>query len=395
MTFQTPLPVPELTPSELEHSARLTARIRDAIDAADGWISFERYMEMALYEPDLGYYAAGVRQFGADGDFVTAPEISPLFGRCVAAQCAEVLTHLAGGDLLEFGAGSGVMAADILTELARIERLPQRYLILEVSADLRARQQETLCARIPQLVDRIAWIDALPAQFTGVVIANELLDAFPVQRFRIRRGQVNALGVTWQLGRLDWSEVRADAALGAAVQAIEASLGSPLGSGHTSEWSPRLKPWVTALADVMTRGAIFLVDYGLPRAQYYRAARSAGTLLCHFRHRFHDDPFAFVGLQDIGAWVDFTAVAEAAVAAGLAVAGYATQAHFLIGNGIDRYLAGSADDDDLRARVQIARQAMVLTLPGEMGERFKVIGLSKGYDAPLAGFSIRDLAATL
>jgi SAM-dependent MidA family methyltransferase len=391
--IQRELPVP--TEQEREHSEQLVDRIRDAIDASRGWISFERYMELALYEPGLGYYSAGARKLGPAGDFVTAPEISPLFGHTLAAQCDEILTTLGARDILEVGAGSGVMAADLLEELAHRDRLPRRYQILEVSADLRARQQATLDERLgPAVCDRVEWLDELPHGFEGVVLANELLDAFPLERFRIREGAVNALGVTWQLGRLDWSEVRADSRLTAAVQAIEDSIGERLPEGYTSEWSPRLAPWLRTVSAALERGVVILIDYGLPRRQYYRPERRNGTLLCHFRHRFHDDPFLYPGLQDIGAWVDFTEVAEAAVAGGLSVAGFSTQAHFLIGNGIEKLLAG-LESRDIEARLQVARQAMVLTLPGEMGERFKVIGLTKGYDAPLSGFSVRDLAATL
>ena len=391
--IQRELPVP--TAQERAHSEQLIDRIRDVIDASHGWISFERYMELALYEPGLGYYSAGARKLGPAGDFVTAPEISPLFGHALAAQCDEVLRTLGAEEILEFGAGTGVMAADLLEELAQRDRLPRRYRILEVSAELRERQRATLLERFgPAILEQVEWLDTLPDGFEGVVLANELLDAFPVERFRIREGGVNALGVTWQLGRLDWSEVRADSRLEAAVRAIEHSRGERLPDGYTSEWSPRIAPWIRALSTALERGAVILIDYGLPRGQYYRPERREGTLLCHFRHRFHDDPFMHPGLQDIGAWVDFTAVAEAAVAAGFAVAGFATQAHFLIGNGIERLLAG-LQARDLEARLQVARQAMVLTLPGEMGERFKVIGLTKGYDAPLSGFSVRDLAATL
>ncbi|HEY5810852.1 MAG TPA: SAM-dependent methyltransferase, partial [Povalibacter sp.] len=200
---------PELTADEAAHSARLTHRIHDAIDASGGWISFERFMEMALYEPGLGYYSAGSVKIGQDGDFVTAPEVSSLFGRCLAMQCAEVLDRIRGGDILELGAGSGTMAADILAELAARNCMPERYLILEVSADLRERQQQTLAARVPELLPRVTWLDQLPTGLRGVVLANEVLDALPVQRFSIRSGRVNAVGVTWQLGRLDWSEVHA------------------------------------------------------------------------------------------------------------------------------------------------------------------------------------------
>jgi SAM-dependent MidA family methyltransferase len=227
-----------------------------------------------------------------------------------------------------------------------------------------------------------------------VVLANEVLDALPVQRFRIRGDRINSLGVTWQLGRLDWSETHADADLEAAVRGIEANTGERLPDGYTSEINLRLTPWIAGVAAALREGVALFIDYGLPQRQYYRSERSEGTLLCHFRHRFHDDPLINVGVQDIGAWVDFTAVAAAASAAGLTVAGFSTQAHFLIGNGLEQLLAPAAPGE-LASRVQLARQAMLLTLPGEMGERFKVIGLSRGFEQPLRGFGVRDLAATL
>lgn len=386
--------LPSLTTEELAHSRRLVERIRDAIDASSGWISFERFMELALYEPGLGYYSAGATKLGRDGDFVTAPEISSLFSRCIAAQCAEVIERLGRADVLELGAGSGIMAADVLGELARLGRLPSRYFILEISADLRERQRRTIAARVPQLLDRVEWLEELPQGLRGVLIANEVLDALPVQRFRIRGSQVNALGVTWQLGQLDWSEVHADPALEAQVRAIEQEIGTPFPDGYTSEVNLRLGPWIKALADALQEGVALFVDYGLPQRQYYRHDRSEGTLLCHFRHRFHDQPLINVGVQDIGAWVDFTAVATAAAQAGLQIAGFSTQAHFLIGCGIEQLLA-RLPEDEITERVQLARQAMMLTLPGEMGERFKVIGLARSYEHPLRGFGIRDLTASL
>jgi SAM-dependent MidA family methyltransferase len=385
---------PPLTSDEAAHSARLVDRIRDAIDAGGGWISFERFMEMALYEPGLGYYSAGAVKLGRAGDFVTAPEISPLFSRCLANQCTEVMDRLGAIDILELGAGSGIMAADILRELATQRRPPERYLILEVSADLRERQRATLVERVPDLIDRVTWLDAWPDELRGVVLANEVLDAMPVERFRVRGGQVNAVGVTWQLGRLDWSETHASSALESTVREIEKASGGPLPDGYFSEVNLRLAPWMQGLASSLREGVALFIDYGLPRAQYYRHERSEGTLLCHFRHRFHDDPLINVGVQDIGAWVDFTAVAEAASDAGFNVAGFATQAHFLIGCGIEQYLAALADAQIID-RVQLARQAMLLTLPGEMGERFKVIGLAKNYEHPLRGFGVRDLSGSL
>ncbi len=391
MSLPSFLPTP--TPEEQAHSELLIAKICSEIERHKGWLSFERYMELALYEPGLGYYSAGAHKLGADGDFVTAPEISPLFSRCLARQCAQVLQAI-GGDILELGAGSGVMAADMLVELATLAQLPNRYFILEVSADLRERQRATLADRVPQLLERVIWLDTLPTELVGVVIGNEVLDALPVQRFVIRGGQVNALGVTWQLGKLDWSEVRADPKLDAAVRVIEKSVGRSLPNGYSSEVNLRLPSWLASIANVLQRGVLLFIDYGLPQAQYYSDERTRGTLLCHYRHRFHDDALLHVGLQDIGAWVDFTAVAEAAVDSDCSVIGYTTQANFLIGCGIDQLLADLAEQG-LEARLQIGKQTMVLTLPGEMGERFKAIALGKNWDTPLMGFSVRDMAASL
>ncbi len=391
--MSTPSDLPQLTADEIAHSERLTRRIRDVIEAQGGWISFERFMELALYEPGLGYYSAGSTKLGEAGDFITAPEISPLFSRCLAAQCIEVFDRLGGGDILEFGAGSGTMASDVLAELAAQNRLPGRYYILEVSADLRERQRATLQQRVPQLLERVEWLDRLP-ELRGVILANEVLDALPVQRFRMRGTQVNAVGVTWQLGKLDWSEVHADAHLEAAVRAIEKETGTPLPDGYLSEINLRLGPWVAGIAQSLKEGVALFIDYGLPQREYYRAERREGTLLCHYRHRFHDDPLINVGVQDIGAWVDFTAVASAAVDAGMSIAGFTTQAHFLIGAGIEHFMADIATRP-VTERVQLARQAMVLTLPGEMGERFKVIGLASNYDHPLRGFGVRDLLGSL
>lgn len=392
--MSTPLPLPELTSQESEHSAQLVQCIRAHIEASGGWISFERFMEMALYQPGLGYYSAGATKLGGAGDFITAPEISPLFSRCMAWQCAEIFEQLGGADILELGAGSGIMAADILCELAQQDRLPQHYFILEVSADLRERQQQLLKQRIPQWFSRVHWLDAWPEQLRGVVLANEVLDALPVQRFRIRHGAVNAMGVTWQLGRLDWSEVRAGAELEAAVRTIESASEQPFPDGYVSEINLRIEPWMRGLAQALSEGVALFIDYGLPQRQYYRSERHEGTLLCHFRHRFHDDPLTNVGVQDIGAWVDFTAVAAAACNAGLRVAGFSTQAHFLMGTGIEHFLSDIANLE-LAQRMPLARQAMVLTLPGEMGEKFKVLGLTARYDRPLRGFGVRDMAGAL
>jgi len=386
--------LPELDAEEAAHGAELAARIRAGIESAGGWIGFARYMAMALYEPGLGYYSAGARKFGAAGDFITAPEVAPVFSRCLAAQCAEVLAALGGGDVLEFGAGSGAMAAAMLAELEVLGRLPGRYRILDVSADLRERQRATIEAAVPHLLERVEWLDRWPARFTGVVVANEVLDAMPVERFTWRDGGVEALGVSCRDGVFRWAAAPASAELRERVDRIRGDIGADWPDGYVSEVNLGLEAWLAAAAATLERGVMLFVDYGLPRRELYSPERSAGTLLCHFRHRFHDDPFVRVGLQDITAWVDFTAVAEAAELAGLDVAGYTTQAHFLIGNGLSRHLA-DVSNVDLVQRLNLSRQAMLLTLPGEMGERFKAIALAKGCEVPLSGFAVRDLRHTL
>ncbi len=391
-----PLDLPELTPEEAVHSAALLERIHAVIVAEGGWIGFDRFMQLALYEPGLGYYSAGARKFGAAGDFITAPEVAPVFSRCLALQCAEVLRELGPESrLLELGAGSGAMAAELLAELERQGALPAEYWILDLSADLRQRQRETLEQLVPHLLPRVQWLDSLPASpFSGMILANEVLDALTVERFTIRSGDINALGVSSEFGQLQLAEVRAASRLVAAVRRIEADTGVALPDGYESEVCVGLARWFESIAFSLERGVLLFVDYGLPRREYYSAERTRGTLLCHFRHRFHEDALTHVGLQDITAWVDFTAVAEAAQGAGCEVAGYTTQAHFLIGCGLGDFVA-NVEGLELAQRLNLSRQAMVLTLPGEMGERFKVIALAKDYDSPLRGFATRDLRHTL
>ena len=391
-----PLDLPELTPEEAAHSAALAERIRAEIAAEGGWIGFARFMQLALYEPGLGYYSAGARKFGAAGDFITAPEVAPVFSRCLALQCAEVLQAAGAGiALLELGAGSGAMAAELLAELERQGALP---------ADTGSSISAPTCANasakpwqqvVPHLLPRVQWLDS-PARrpFAGMILANEVLDALTIERFAIRGGEVNALGVSSEFGQLQLAEVRAASRLVAAVRRIEADIGIALPDGYESEVCTGLARWFESIAYSLERGVLLFIDYGLPRREYYSAERTRGTLLCHFRHRFHDDALTRVGLQDITAWVDFTAVAEAAQGAGCEVAGYTTQAHFLIGCGLGDFVA-NVEGLDLVQRLNLSRQAMVLTLPGEMGERFKVIALSKDYDAPLRGFATRDLRHSL
>ncbi len=377
------LPPPDA--EQLAHSGRLQAHIREIMAAEGGRISFARFMELALYAPGLGYYSAGSRKFGEGGDFVTAPEVSSLFSRALAQQCSEVLERI-DGDILEFGAGRGVMAADILAELECLDCLPGHYFILEISADLRERQRETIKEKVPRLAERVVWLDALPQSFDGVVLGNEVLDAMPVHRFRLHGGEPHELFVMWDGERFTLDEEPADAALYPRIKALQQEFH--LGEGYESEINLMAEEWVAGLGQWLKRGVAFLIDYGFPRAEYYHPQRSGGTLMCHYRHRAHDDALTLIGLQDITAHVDFTAVAEAALAAGLSVRGFANQGNFLIGCGLTELLAAEAGD--VKAQLGRAAEVKTLTLPAEMGELFKVIALTRGWEGGLRGFALRD-----
>jgi SAM-dependent MidA family methyltransferase len=369
-------------------SDRLVQCLRAQMQQQGGELPFDRFMELALYAPGLGYYAAGSQKFGAAGDFVTAPEISPLFGRALARQCAEVLGHLGAGDVLEFGAGSGALAISLIQELAALKQLPERYWILETSADLRQRQQAAIAGLPSALAARVHWLDGLPDALRGVVLANEVLDAMPVHRFQMVAGVVGEVVVHWD-GAAFVERIRpAAAALCAAVDELRRS-GCALGDGYASEINLRAKPWSEALARALRQGVALLIDYGYTRQEYYLPERSMGTLMCHYRHRAHADPYWLPGLQDITAHVDFSALAQAATAAGLQVAGYSTQGNFLLGCGLDDILAAS-DASDVGRHMDLVQQAKRLVLPSAMGERFQVLGLSKAYHQPLSGFALRD-----
>ena len=379
---QTSLPPPD--PEAAAHSARLGELIRSEIAASGGSIPFERFMELALYAPGLGYYRAGARKFGAAGDFITAPELSPLFSRCLARQCQQVLMEL-GDAILELGPGSGVMTADILLELEALECLPKSYYLLELSGELRQRQRATLEACAPHLLPKVAWLETLPESgFRGLVLGNEVLDAIPFQRFRITERGPRPLHVALENDDFIWREGPEEPTLTAAVDAL-----GPLAPGYESEINLQLGAWLATLADMLESGVLLFIDYGYPRREYYHPQRRAGTLLCHYRHRVHDNPFMLPGLQDITANIDFTAVAEAALTAGLTVAGYASQSYFLFGCGLESLLA-KADPDATVPYAELTRQVKLLTLPSEMGERFKAIALARGLDTPLKGFSYFD-----
>jgi SAM-dependent MidA family methyltransferase len=382
-----------ISDDELRHTERVRQLIAGEIAAAGGWISFERYMDLALYAPGLGYYSAGARKLGAGGDFTTAPEISSLFGACIARQCAEILGERTGV-IMEVGAGTGRLAVDVLGRLEALERLPALYTILEVSADLRDRQRSLLRERIPHLLDRVRWLDAPPeAPFDGVILANEVLDALPVARFRWHEAVCEEMGVACAEGLFEWSARPSSPAMTETCMRLAAAAGG-WDDGYVSEYCPRLTSWTQSMVHALREGAVLWFDYGLPRPQYYLPERHEGTLICHFRQRVHDDPFFHPGLQDISAWVDFTALAEACSAAGCELAGFTTQAYFLAGLGIDREMRSAAAENENQF-ARLANQARQLMLPGEMGERFKVMAWTRGCHAQLSGFGLQDLRHSL
>jgi len=385
---------------ETTHARRVMERLQAAIRAAGGWLPFDEYMALALYAPGLGYYSAGSRKLGAGGDFTTAPEISPLFGRCLARHCAQVLEALGGGDVLEVGAGSGRLAFDVLSAMDEAGTLPARYRILEISADLRERQRALLSTLPGTVAARVQWLDAPPAEeWQGALLANEVLDALPVEVFEWREGAPQVRGVALdEAGRLTWSTRAAPPALRAEIVRLHSQVaddvqgGQPWREGYISELCTRAGPWIAEMTRSLASGVALFIDYGLPRREYYHADRSAGTLRCHYRQRAHDDPFAHPGMEDITAWVDFTRVAEAADAAQMQVLGFATQMAMLLGLGIEREIIAAPDQGTQIRRASEARQ---LLMPQEMGERFKAIALGRGFDAPLAAFAHQDLRRSL
>jgi SAM-dependent MidA family methyltransferase len=384
------LELPEPSPIALVVSDELSGQIRRTIAEAGGHIGFDDYMRMALYEPGLGYYLAGAVKFGNDGDFITAPELSPLFGRCLARQCREIL-DMTGGRVVEFGAGTGLLAASVLTALAGSGSLPDRYTIIELSPELRDRQRGAIEQHAAPYLDRVEWVECPPrAPMNGVVIANEILDAIPVKVFKTTAGRIYERRVQSIGDRFGWLDVPADRILEEKVRGLVAREIIECDTEYVSEFNAGIEPWIADLGRLMENAVALVIDYGFPRSEYYHPHRTSGTLMCHFRHRQHDDPFWFPGIQDITASVDFTCVAEAADAGKLGVLGFAEQSSFLLACGLlddaGERVAGA--DEILRQRV--AHEIKVLTLPTEMGARFKVLALGRGYNSPLRGFQLRD-----
>ena len=372
-----PTEFPSPDPQALAAGRALLERIGAELVAERNWISFARYMELALYEPGLGYYASGARKLGAGGDFVTAPELSPLFGRTLARQIAQLLQP--GDAVLEFGAGSGALAASVLNEIS----VP--YLVLETSSDLRQRQKQLLG-------DSVQWLDRLPERFCGVMLANEVVDAMPVHALAWTRDRLLERGVCANEGQLAWSDRAADGPLLASSRQLEIEI--PPSGRYESELALFARAWMRSLGRVLERGAIMVIDYGFPAREYFHPQRSMGTLACHYRHRVHHDPFYLPGLQDVTAHVDFSALARAAADAGLEVLGFANQAQFLVNCGITDLLAAE-NPAEAKRYLPAAAAAQKLLSPAEMGELFKVLVVGRGVKDALMGFSRGDRRGTL
>ncbi|HEX5363869.1 MAG TPA: SAM-dependent methyltransferase [Gallionella sp.] len=380
--------LPSPSPEAAQHSAQLTDLIRRDIAAHGGWISFARYMELALYAPGLGYYTAGAHKFGEAGDFTTAPELSALFGRTLARQLAEIMAH-STPHILELGAGSGKLAADLLAELEQLGSLPDSYSILEISADLRERQQALLRERLPHLSGRVRWLDALPESFGGAMIANEVLDALPVHLVHWQDSALSERGVALSGEGFCWQDSPIND--GDLLQAAQ-KIAVP--DGYVSEICLAQRGLINSLAQRLEQGALLFIDYGFGAREFYHPQRSSGTLMCHYRHRAHGDPFFLPGLQDITAHVNFTDVAECGIDAGLELLGYTSQAFFLINCGITELLSGTSPEQ-VRDYLPLSAQLQKLTSPAEMGELFKVIALGKEMANPLCGFARGDLSRLL
>ena len=377
--------LPEPDAGARAHSGRVRDAIANAIDADGGFLPFDRYMQIALYAPGLGYYVAGARKFGAGGDFVTAPEVTALFGMTIGVQIAAILEATPGRQIVELGAGSGKLAADLLTMLAASGTPPARYQIVEVSSELRERQRATLQRLAPSEQSRVEWLTEIPASIAGVVVMNEVLDAVPPHLVARRAGAWLERGVTRHGNRFDWIE----RPLRSARLMMRAAARFPAGVDYLSEINPAAEALVELLGRRLAAGAMLIVDYGFPRAEYYHRERSEGTLMGHYRHRAHTDPFLWPGLSDLTTHVDFTAIAEAGERAGLVVAGFASQASFLLSCGLLDRLREVGPTDSLDY-LREASAVQTLTSPAEMGESFKILALTRSEDIAWPGFAFGD-----
>ncbi len=375
------LPTP--SPDALAHSNTLRKLIQDEILTHEGWITFRRFMELALYAPGLGYYSGGAVKFGAAGDFITAPELSPLFGRALSCTVAPVLTETRG-DILELGPGSGRLAIDMLRELEANNCLPGHYYMLEVSAALQSRQQQAIQQQVPHLAPRVHWLTQLPREFSGVIVANEVFDALPAAVIHWKAQTVFERGVALHGGEFIWCDKNVTS-----TELLQVAQTLSPAKAYVSEISLAARGLITSLALILQQGVILVLDYGFPKNEYYHPQRREGTLMCHYRHHAHDNPFYLPGLQDITVHVDFSALAQAGTEQGLTLAGYTSQAQFLINNGILELLSAISPDNPEKY-LPLSGQVKKLLSPAEMGELFKVLALGRGVAATLPGFTAND-----
>ena len=377
----------ELSAEERTLNAQLVEIIRGEITQSSGVIPFSRFMEIALYQPGCGYYVSGTRKFGEGGDFVTAPELGELFAGCLARQVTEILDAIGGGEVLELGGGSGKLAADLIDAFGQMGRPAPKYRILEISPELQHRQRDRLALRCPHHLPQVEWLTALPTDFHGVILANEVVDALPVERFHMHESIVEGLGVGWKDGEFVDRAFAAESADWAPVRELAQNLS--LAEGYQSEYAVQAQAWMASMAECLSSGVLIVVDYGYPEREYYHPQRSQGTLMCHYRHRAHSDPYSHVGLQDITAHVNFSALANRAHESGLSVLGYTNQASFLLSLGILDIMESRCTGDAVDT-MKLSQEVKKLTLPSEMGEMFKVLAVGLGVDAGLSGFAMAD-----
>jgi len=360
--------------------------LSEAIARQGGRISFDQYMEIAMFAPGRGYYDSVNRIFGDDGDFTTAPEMSSFFGRCIARQILQVMGEMGQTNILEFGAGSGILAQTILTELAKHDRLPQNYYIYDISPSLGKRQFDRLKANVPHLLEKIVWLNDIPKNFSGIMIANEVLDAMPVHRVVFHRNLPHEEAyVTLKNGMLMLEDgPLSSTSLKNEMEKIMQACPE-IKDGYRSEVNLGLRSWIKRIGQTLEKGLVLLIDYGYTRREYYQPIHHQGNLMCYFQHKAHADPLLYPGMQDVTCHVDFTLVAEAFQEQGLKVAGYTNQSFFLAGCGLEDMYHELDTSDEQKYRDETSRLEKLI-MPEAMGETFKVIGLTKGYDEKLIGF---------
>ncbi|MBE9530130.1 MAG: SAM-dependent methyltransferase [Proteobacteria bacterium] len=368
----------------------MTLLLTQAIARHGGRIRFDQFMDIAMFAPGRGYYDSVNRIFGDDGDFTTAPEISSFFGQCIARQILQIMAEMGQVNILEFGAGSGILAQTILMELEKNDRLPQTYFIYDISPTLRERQYARLKDNVPHLIDKLVWLNDIPEHFNGIIIANEVLDAMPVHRVVFRRNlHHEETYVTIKNGKLvleegPLSSIKIKREMDKIMQ-----VWPDIKDGYRSEISLGLKHWIARISQILGKGLVLLIDYGFTRREYYQPIHHQGNLMCYFQHRAHDDPLLYPGIQDVTCHVDFSHVAEAFQDQGLAVAGYTNQAFFLAGCGLE-VLYQELDTSDEEKFIDKTRCLEKLIMPNAMGESFKVIGLTRGLNEDLIGFSVSN-----